>query len=199
MILFLAGWFLVAVFVGEIELLTFVPVAVPVIVLGLTTLLLLVFSLFRPFREWLLKLDLRYIIGLHLVRFVGIYFLVLHARGQLPAEFAVPAGWGDIIVALGALALLVIPNTAKARFPVLAWSIVGLLDILYVVKTAAGLIITNPESLSVMTRLPLSLLPTMIVPLVIFTHVVFLARLVRKPEMVQNPERSEPVASYKPV
>ena len=57
--------------------------------------------------SWTANVNLRQLIGLHFVRFVGIYFLVLGARGRLPLGFARPAGVGDIIIACGAVFLLV--------------------------------------------------------------------------------------------
>src|SRR5256885_15852628 len=42
-----------------------------------------------------------------LFRSVGVYFLVLYGRGELPFDFAVPGGWGDIAVATLALGLIV--------------------------------------------------------------------------------------------
>jgi hypothetical protein len=103
----------------------------------------------------------------HVVRFVGFYFLVLHARGELPRAFAVPGGWGDIATAT--LALMVSTLSADTRLgksAYLAWNIFGLLDILFVVATATRLGLANPDSMRALTHLPLSLLPTFIVPLI---------------------------------
>ena len=57
----------------------------------------------RPLRTWALRVDLRGLVGFHLVRFVGIYFLCLYVRHELPYAFAVWGGVGDIIVAALAL------------------------------------------------------------------------------------------------
>ena len=82
--------------------------------------------------------DPRALVLFHVTRFVGFYFLVLHARGELPWAFAVPGGWGDIAVAAGALLLVVLvrPDRRGGRRAYLAWNVVGLLDILGVVLTA---------------------------------------------------------------
>jgi hypothetical protein len=177
LLLLIAGWFLLALFVGEIELLSILPgYAIPAIVLSLSAGLLAVFWIFRPFRRCLEELDFRALILPHFARFVGIYFLVLYSRGLLPAEFAIPAGWGDIIVAMGAV-MLFIPAVSRNRISLVVWNVAGLVDILFVVKTAASIVIVDRGAMAVMTHLPLSFLPTMIVPLIIFTHVVMLARL----------------------
>lgn len=59
-------------------------------------------------RDWLLAepLSQRWLIGLQLWRVIGALFLVEMARGQLPAVFALPAGIGDIAVALLAAVVL---------------------------------------------------------------------------------------------
>ena len=38
---------------------------------------------FRPIREWVKKLDARLLVSVHLTRFVGVYFLVLHSQGRI--------------------------------------------------------------------------------------------------------------------
>jgi hypothetical protein len=60
---------------------------------------------------------------------------------------------------------------------VLAWNVVGMLDIGFVVATAARLAAADPSSMRALLRLPLSLLPTFLVPLIIATHVWIFVRL----------------------
>lgn len=115
------------------------------------------------------------------MRFIGFYFLVLHARGELPRAFAVPGGWGDIATAT--LALLVATMSAETRLgkrAYLAWIVFGLLDILFVVATATRLFLADPDSMCALLRLPFSLLPTFIVPLILATHVMLFARLAHR-------------------
>jgi hypothetical protein len=193
LLLLVAGWFLLALFAGEIELLSILPgAAIPGIVLTLATGLLATFWIWTPFRRCVECLDLRMLILPHLARLVGIYFLYLHSKGHLPGQFAVPAGWGDIVAAVGALLLLSVPSALKNKNVLLVWNAAGLLDILFVVKTAASLVISNRDSMSVMTHLPLSLLPTMIVPLVIATHVIILVRVLKTRPLQPGSEGSIP-------
>ena len=192
-----AGWFLVALFVGETELLSTLPgPAAQITLIALTIGLLTAFWSSRSFRTWAEELDVRALLGLHLVRFVGIYFLMLHARGELPGRFAVPAGWGDIIVAIGALAIILVPVLRQSSRAVMIWNTVGLIDILFVVTTAAGLAFANRDSMSALTRLPLSFLPTMVVPLIIATHVIILVRLLKKPDHVPASKDQEALVSF---
>src|SRR4029450_4707365 len=83
------------------------------------------------FRGWLRTPDLRWLVALHLTRFVGVYFLVLYYRdGALPYAFAVPGGWGDILVATLALGLLAAARNLETRRALVGiWNALGLLDI----------------------------------------------------------------------
>ena len=155
------------------------PPAVPLVLFGLTAVVLGAGWFSTGFRAWLLAIDARWLVGLHLTRFVGAYFLYLYGRGQLPYAFAVPGGWGDIAVAsLAALLLLSgSPPRAGRRAAYILWNVLGLADILFVVVTAARLGVADPESMAALLRLPLSLLPTFLVPIVIVTHIVIALRV----------------------
>ncbi len=152
----------------------------PQLVLAGLTLLLLSMVVARPrFRHWLAALDLRWLVAVHLTRFVGAYFLLLYYRDRaLPWEFAVPGGWGDIAVATLALGLVTRGGALAARPRLVgAWNALGLLDILFVVATAARLAVADPGSMSALLRLPLSLLVTFLVPIIIADHVVVFWRI----------------------
>jgi hypothetical protein len=186
----LAFWFAAAWVLGESgSLAVLEPRAPQAILVGLTALLLLNSVALPGFRRWLAALDLRRFVALHLGRFVGIYFLVLHGRGQLPYDFAVKGGWGDIAVAAGAVILLAGPGLMARRGVLFAWNTVGLVDILFVVSTAARRAAADPSSMRALLRLPLSLLPTFYVPLVIATHVWIFWRLWRSPAPVIAADR----------
>jgi len=153
---------------------------IPQLVLAGLTVLLLAAVVVRPrFRHWLATLDLRFFVAVHLTRFVGAYFLILYYRDRaLPRAFAVPGGWGDIIVATLALALLAAGGALDRRPRLVgAWNALGLLDILFVVATAARLAVADPDSMSALLHLPLSLLVTFLVPIIIANHVVVFWRI----------------------
>ena len=95
------------------------------------------------FKEAVQRVDLEALVVIHLFRFVGVYFLVLHAYEALPFTFAMIGGWGDILTATLALPLLLLLRKKSALAIPFAWiwNIIGLLDILSVLSTA--IITTN--------------------------------------------------------
>ena len=183
-------WFLAALVVGRLELLARLPaLAPPIILVVLTALLLTACFGIAAVRTWILALDLRALVLLHVTRFVGFYFLFLYQRGALPYAFAVPAGWGDIIVASLAVGVVFLPLGEKLRHHVcFIWNTIGLVDILFVVVTAARIGFSHPWQLRALQVLPLSVLPTFLVPLIIATHVLIYVRLMRKSPETAMPE-----------
>ena len=175
----LSAWLVVAAIFTHLGGLRALPPPFPQALLAALVLFLAVtYALRRSFRSWLDGLPSYSFLTLHLSRFVGFYFLVLFDRGELPYEFAVLGGWGDIAVATFALGLLAaFRGGPTIHSPWLhIWNIFGLLDILFVVSTAVRSVIVSPESMAPLLQLPLGLLPTFLVPLIIFTHSVLLVR-----------------------
>ena len=173
-------WLFSALAVGKLQLLQRLPAPlIPVLILGLTLLLLAAHQVSSTLRTWVDGLDLRTLVMLHVVRLVGFYFLVLEARGGLPAEFF-RAGVGDIAVALLALFVVFAPLAPSTRLrAVTIWNVIGLVDILLVILSAGRLALTRPLAVRPFTELPLSLLPTLLVPLIIATHIIIFMRLRR--------------------
>jgi hypothetical protein len=181
-ILFTFVWFLLALIVCATRLLASIPPPFPQAVLFcLVILLLVLFWKTNVFRNWSLKVEIRMLLLIHLTRFVGIYFLILYSRGELPYDFAVIGGWGDIIVAATSLVVLLFsPTQGLIGLAIyFVWNLFGFIDILFVVTTAGRLAIADPQSMTALTKLPLSLLPTFILPIIIYCHIVIFVRLWR--------------------
>src|SRR6266478_484830 len=132
-------------------------------------------------RTCVFDIDLRWLVLLHLTRlFAGADFLVLCQRGQLPCAFATPAGWGDI--GIGVLAVAVVSAMRPTQFAklfLLSWNTLGLIDIVFVVASALRFGLQDWQSMHALRELPLSLLPTFLVPLIIASHVLIFVRQVR--------------------
>lgn len=175
-------WLIAALAVGHFQLLR--PILGPpvqLILFALAGLVLLAYRRVPAVRAWVDALDLRALVLLHVTRFVGFYFLLLCRRGELPYAFAVPAGWGDNLTAALALVVCFLPLRPRARLRAInLWNIIGLADILLVVLTAGRIALADPAQLAALTRLPLALLPTFLVPLIIATHVIIFLRLRRE-------------------
>jgi len=178
----LGAWFCFAIAIGVAG--SFRNATAPIVALtvwGLAALVLLVCWKIPLFRNWIATVDLRTLIAVHLVRFVGIYFLILGARGRLPSGFAQPAGVGDIIIAVGAVILLAVPKMPSWLVVLRIWNFFGFIDIVFVAFNALRFGLQDWQSMVALRELPLSLLPTFFVPLIIASHILIFVRLVRPP------------------
>lgn len=174
-------WLGLAVAVGSTGVLKGLPrPVVPAFVVTATILFTLAASRGGWFAARFASLSLKALLVPHLVRFVGGYFLWLHAQGRLPAEFASRAGWGDIVAAAGVLVLLAWPAGAGFRRAVWVWNGFGLLDLLLAVGTAVWLNAARPGSMVEIVTLPLALLPLFFVPTMLGLHLLTFARLRRE-------------------
>ena len=169
-------WLVAALMIGASGVLGRLPVPPPAIAIGLTILVLLVIRVSRSARDGAWALGPSALVVFHLTRIAaGAYFLLLHSRGVLPGEFAIPAGWGDIAVgvaAIGVLALCLPVRTRAQRVGLIVWNTAGLIDILGVLGNGARIFASDPAFGVPFTALPLALLPTFVVPLVIVSHVL---------------------------
>ena len=131
------------------------------------------------FRRGIGHLSIRSLILVHLLRFFGFLFLLFNGRGLAP-EWAVPAAWGDIVVAAlaGPMAWLATPIDRPARWwSVMAFNLAGIADIIAAPATAVLQSLREPASMDAMTRLPLGLVPAFFVPLAICAHIALSLRL----------------------
>ena len=150
-----------------------------VVILGLSVALVLASFLVGAVRAWVDGLDMRQLIALHLLRLVGILFLIDGERGILPQDFAKPAGSGDIVVALLAAFFVFGPPIVNPgrRLLALLWNLVGFVDIVLVVANAARLGRADPASMRGLLAFPMCLVPLVLVPWIIASHVVLFRRL----------------------
>jgi hypothetical protein len=169
-------WLGLAVVVGATGVLARFPVPPPAIAVVLTIGALLLLRFSPGSRQAMRQLGPGPLVLFHVVRIAaGGYFLVLGARGVLPREFTSPAGWGDIVVGVAAVWVLLrcLPlRTPGQRLGLLVWNVAGLLDILGVLGNAVRLFVADPAFVAPFTSLPLAILPTFVVPIVIVSHVL---------------------------
>jgi hypothetical protein len=136
------------------------------------------FAASNGFRQFALSLNPRALTYIQSWRIIGITFVILEARGVLPAIFALPAGYGDIFI--GATASLVAWKLANPsnRTSFIAWQALGITDLVNAVTlgTTAPLLYPHGVPTAPMTFLPLSLIPTFLVPLFLIFHVICIAQ-----------------------
>lgn len=123
-------------------------------------------------------------------RILGIVFIALYLQHLLPAQFALPAGIGDVIIGLAApvVAYTMWKHPARRRLPI-TFHALGLLDLAMAVTLgvtsapgALQLFTGEPNTLP-MTMLPEVLIPTFLVPLGVIIHITVLRILAHQPSL----------------
>ncbi len=184
-------WFILVVIVAATKVLTYkdgvgtpglgVAVLLPMVILGVSVLRS------RSLRRALHTIPLPVLVGVHVIRILGVTFLILYAAGRLPAPFAPVAGWGDIVAGLaaGPVAWTVYRNGQTARLKALVWNSLGLLDLIVAIGLGAvsspgplQLLFKEPGA-AIMTTLPWLLIPGFLVPLLTMVHLAIFYRLKR--------------------
>jgi hypothetical protein len=134
---------------------------------------------------------LSWLVAIQTYRIAGIVFLVLLSMHLLPAQFALPAGKGDILVGLLAVPVAwMIHKGSRAAIPAAyAWNILGILD--FVVALTTGFL-TSPGRFQMMALgdpnllvsvYPLVMIPAFLVPLSSILHGVCIWKLQRQSRM----------------
>ncbi len=178
----IAGWFIFVLSASALHLFKNDPnsIGLAVAIAALTPII--VFSLWfaasARFRQFALSMNPRILTSAQAWRIVGFTFVLLEARGILPAIFALPAGYGDM--AIGVTASFVAWKLADPghRNSFILWQVLGIVDLVMAVSlgTTARLIDPQGASMVAMTVLPLSLVPTFLVPLFVIFHVICVAQ-----------------------
>jgi hypothetical protein len=126
------------------------------------------------------------LIEVHSWRIAGVGFLILAAVHHLPAVFALPAGIGDILIGISASRIASRVRAGRPRAGII-WNILGLADLVMAivlgVTAAPGalhLMATNPTTLA-MSITPMVLVPTFMVPLSMWLHIISLRSLTAAP------------------
>jgi hypothetical protein len=142
---------------------------------------------------------LSWLVGIQFYRVLGVVFLVLCGMGQLPWQFALPAGSGDALVGLFAIPIAIAAGRGSGAIAktVFKWNVLGILDL--VVAVAMGFL-TSPSPFQLLafnhpnflvSRYPLVMIPAFMVPLSFILHGVCLWKLRR----MAQPSTGMPLAS----
>lgn len=146
------------------------------------------------FRRLVDAVPLPALVGVQLYRVLGVVFLVALAQGHLPAEFALPAGIGDVAVGLAAplVAYGLVRERRWSRPAAVVWNIADIADL--VVAAATGflsspsayqqLALDDPNEL--IAQFPFVLVPAFAVPVSILLHIFALRRLAAADQPVRK-------------
>jgi hypothetical protein len=183
------AWFTGVAFLAATGVFSAAGVGTPAIALAVlapVALVLLTAARSATVRGLALGTPLPALVAMHTGRILGVFFLMLYAEGRLPPTFATVAGWGDIGVAVSALPLAwAIHRRVRGwRTFTTVWNIVGFVDLLTAVTLGVGsapdspvrFIFESPNAGAV-TSLPWLIIPGVLVPLYLLTHVAIFAQL----------------------
>ena len=187
----LTAWFVIVVILAATRALYYegglgapglgIAVALPIAVLCI------VVARTQALREEFHRVPLWLLVGVHVVRLLGISFIILYTAGRLPAPFASAAGWGDIFVGATALpvAWLTYRRPTNVRSMIWIWNVIGIADLINAVGLGVisspgpqRLIFAEPSS-AIMTTLPWLLIPGFLVPLLFAVHIGIFIRLAK--------------------
>jgi hypothetical protein len=165
------------------------PPVIPLFALASLTIALAALRLSPSLRHVLAVASLPAMHGVQLYRTIGVVFLILFAQGQVPAHFALPAGWGDIAVGITAplLALALVRRVPGAVPLAFSWNVLGLIDLLVAAGMGTGFLapFLVPElgprvpPAAALGVFPLTVVPAFAVPMSVLLHLLALGRLRR--------------------
>lgn len=153
----------------------------PLFIMGISVTLTVIFSkrIIGP------GLNQRWLIGIQLFRAIGMLFVLEWARGNLPAVFALPAGWGDLAAALTALFVLVRFRDREIP-PAAIWAvaIVGIADAISAfffgfLSSATPVQLFSLDFPNRVIEYPTGIIPLFLICFAVCMHVLSLAELRR--------------------
>jgi hypothetical protein len=132
-------------------------------------------------------ISLQSLVRLHTFRFVGVYFLLASYYNALPEHFAILAGLGDIITAMGAIfiAKAIEENKIWSRKVTLIWNIFGFWDIVSVIVSAIlttrySIQHSDSQGIIEMTKFPFVWIPAFAPVVIIFMHIAIFKKMKRE-------------------
>lgn len=174
----LTGWFVVILTLaqtGALSNLVLLGVAIAIPIITATLLL------FNPtYRQIIGAIPQHWLIGTHALRNIGFVFLVLADMHLIPDDFAVPAGYGDVLVGLLAplVAYLYFLRKPYAKGFALAWNALGLLDLVVALSLGIRIDLAGSSTAPQVTNLVL-LIPAFAVPIFASLHIYSILGLLK--------------------
>jgi hypothetical protein len=154
---------------------------------SVTLLIAWVFS--SQFRRAMLSIPLQALVGLNVLRILGVFFVLKYFAHELAAPFGPVAGLGDTITGLVAIPLAIsIARGSFSKSSAAWWNAFGALD-LFTALTLGALsqdgvpfrVFFGEPGLTAMTQLPSVIVPTILVPIYLLVHLTVAYRLSQAP------------------
>jgi len=195
-------WLAFSAYAGTIGFLlsTFVFIPQAVIIFIPMIIGIVVLKKSQAFQAMIDAVPSHWIIAIQTYRILGVMFLILYAQRLMPAQFALPAGIGDIIVGFSApfVAYFLYVGKSWGRSLAIWWNYFGLLDLAIAVSMG---FFTSPQPYQALAQslpndllfqFPLSTIPMFAVPLGVLLHIYSLRVLKKmngKSEILPNKSR----------
>jgi hypothetical protein len=168
--------------------------------LGIAVLLpILAIALLAPrvaiLRSALYGIPLSVLIGVNALRVFGYFFIIHYDAGRLPAPFAPSAGWGDVLAGIFAIpvAIIVAREVTGWRPIAFLWTLFAAADLILAVGFGVTSaydsplrIFTGGPDTTIMSQLPMFLIPGFLVPVFFLTHIAVFVRLARTENGARN-------------
>jgi hypothetical protein len=141
----------------------------------------------RSVREIIAAVPQSWLVRFQFYRVLGVVFVILYMAGRLPGIFAVPAGYGDVLVGLTALfvAAAEARHQAGRNQRVTLWNLFGLADLVIAIATG---FLSAPTRFQIFSldapniligSFPLVLIPIYAVPLSVLLHIASLSKVAK--------------------
>jgi hypothetical protein len=162
--------------------------AIGIAVLAPVALLIVAAARSTAVRTAALGIPLAVLVAIHAQRLLGVVFLLLLDDGRLTPTFALTAGWGDIAIGAAALpvAWAIHRHVTGWRAIALVWNVAGFADLVTAVTLGVGSAPGSPirfifesSSSNAIVSLPWVLIPAVLVPLYLITHIAIFVQLAR--------------------
>lgn len=135
-----------------------------------------------------------WLIAIQTYRIVGVGFLALYAQGLLPAAFAFPSGFGDILVGVTAPFVAIWYHFKKPSSILVAktWNYLGIADL--IMALSLGILgfpvpfqtLPVTPTTELMSLFPLTIITLFAVPLALFMHCISLKILNQQETTLQS-------------
>jgi hypothetical protein len=162
----------------------------PPAIFAVATAALVIAWVFSPqFRRAMLSIPLQALVGLNVLRILGVFFVLKYFTHELAAPFGPVAGLGDTITGLVAIPLAIsIARGSFSKSSVAWWNGFGALDLFTALALGAlsqdGVpfrVFFGEPGLAAMTQLPSVIVPTILVPIYLLIHLTVAYRLGQAP------------------